>query len=433
VRWTYLWKHLLRIGQIAALAATAFAQPPLTTIQDTLYKADGTRFNGLLMITWNSFEAGNLSNIVSQNLTVKVLDGNFRVQLVPTTNSNPPTYYNVKYNSDGKIQFEETWVVGASSTPLRIRDVRASASPGPLPPPSQTPIQESDVVGLVGDLGLRPVKGPGFSAGRAALISDTGAIEAVVGNLFDCVLVDGTSGPCGAGGGGPQFVDGEVLTGIVDGANGTFSLANTPNPSSSLILFRNGMAQKPALDYSLTGATVQFLSVAIPQPGDTLLAWYRLAGAGSLTGGGSAAPEITCSAAGTSTSSANFTSLGSCTIPANVLQSGDRVEIHYDLAHTGTATGFEFTVLWGGTPLVDRVAAAADSMIAGKGEAAVYSGGAQLRSESWGTALAYAASLANATDNLAPPMNINFQMKMAQTGTETVTLRSFTVVRYPAQ
>jgi hypothetical protein len=230
VRRTYLWKHLVRIGQIAALAAAAYAQPPLTTIQDTLYKADGTRFNGLLIVTWNSFEAGNLSNIVSQSLTVKVVDGNFRVQLVPTTTSNPPTYYNVKYNSDGKIQFEETWVVGASSTPLRIRDVRASTSPGPLPPPGQTPIQESDVVGLVGDLGLRPVKGPGFSAGRAALINDTGAIEAVIGNPSDCVLVDGTSGPCGAGG-GPQFVDGEVLTGIVDGANGTFSLVLCPTNS----------------------------------------------------------------------------------------------------------------------------------------------------------------------------------------------------------
>jgi hypothetical protein len=72
-------------------------------------------------------------------------------------------------------------------------------------------------------------------------------------------------------------------------------------------------------------------------------------------------------------------------------------------------------------------------MIAGKGEAAVYSGGAQLRSESWGTALAFAASLANATDDVVPAMNVNFQMKMAQTGTETVTLRNFTVVRYPAQ
>jgi hypothetical protein len=72
-------------------------------------------------------------------------------------------------------------------------------------------------------------------------------------------------------------------------------------------------------------------------------------------------------------------------------------------------------------------------MIAGKSEAGVYSGGAQLRSESWGTALAYAASLANATDNVVPPMNINFQMKMATTSTDTVTLRNFTVVRYPAQ
>jgi hypothetical protein len=180
---------------------------------------------------------------------------------------------------------------------------------------------------------------------------------------------------------------------------------------------------------------MQFLSVAIPQPGDTLLAWYRLAGAGSLTGGGltAAAPEITCSAAGTSTSSTNFTSLGNCIIPANVLQTGDRVEIHYDFAHAGTAAGFEFKVLWGATPLVDRIAPAAESMIAGKGEAALYSGGAQLRSESWGTTLAYAASLANATDNVTPPMNINFQLKMATTSTENVTLRNFTVVRYPAQ
>src|SRR6202022_583736 len=118
--------------------------------------------------------------------------------------------------------------------------------------------------------------------------------------------------------------------------------------ASSLILFRNGMAQKPTLDYTLTGATVQFLSVAIPQPADTLLAWYRLAGAGSLAGGLTApAPVINCSAAGTSSSSTNFTSLGSCTVPANVLQTGDRVEIHYDLGHAGQATAFEFTVLWG--------------------------------------------------------------------------------------
>jgi hypothetical protein len=423
---------------IARLMAAAFCvaipvlgQPLLTTIQDVLYKADGTRFDGLLMISWNSFESANQSNIVQQTMTVKVVNGNFRVQLVPTTDSNPPTYYSVKYNSDGRVQFEETWVVGSSTTPLRVRDVRASVS-SPIQPPGQTPIQQSDVVGLTGDLALRPVKGPGYSAGRAAAINTSGGLEAVAGNPADCVLVDGTSAPCG--GAGPQFADGELLTGVVDGTNNTFTLTGPPSPASSLALFRNGILQKPGVDYTLTGSTVQFLTGATPQPGDTLLAWYRLPAAGAIGGLELASsPVVTCSAAGTATSSTNFTSLGNCTFAANVLQSGDRVEIHFDLAHQGTASGFEFKVLWGGTNLVNRPAAAADALVAGKGEAGVYNGGAQLRAESWGTALAYATALGDATDNITPPLTIDFQVKMSTATAETVTLRNFTVVRYPAQ
>ena len=424
-----------RLVAALVLAASALAQPPLTVIEDTLYKADGTRFNGLLIISWASFEAEDLSDIVSQSITVKVVDGNFRVQLVPTTNSNPPTYYNVTYNSDGRIQFEETWVVGAVSTPLRIRDVRASVtSQTPLTPPTQSPIQESDVVGLTGDLGLRPVKGPGYSAGRTALINSSGQLEAVIGNPSDCVMVDGSSGPCG--GGAPQFVDGEVPGGTLDGVNATFTLANAPSPPTSLALFRNGVVQQPGVDYTLTGSTVQFLAGATPQPGDTLTAWYRLApAAGSLLAGGltAAAPQILCSASGTGTSSTNFTSLGNCTIPATVLQSGDRVEIHFDLGHQGTTVGFEFEVVWGSTVLVDRVAPAIETMVAGKAESAVYAGGAQLRAETWGATLPFLAGVGNATDSLVPPLLLDFQTKMLQTTSETITLRNFTVVRYPAQ
>jgi len=120
-------------------------------------------------------------------------------------------------------------------------------------------------------------------------------------------------------------------------------------------------------------------------------------------------------------------------IGANVLQTGDRVEIHFDLAHQGAATGFEFKALWGQTVLMDRVGVAAESMIAGKGEAGVYNGGAQLRAESWGTTLAFAAGMVNATDSMVPALTINFWVKMEQSTSETVTLRNFTVVRYPAQ
>ena len=39
------------------------AAPALTTIQDVLFKADGSKFNGILQITWTSFRAGDASNI----------------------------------------------------------------------------------------------------------------------------------------------------------------------------------------------------------------------------------------------------------------------------------------------------------------------------------------------------------------------------------
>jgi hypothetical protein len=419
------------------MAVAAFAQPPLTTIQDTLYKADGTPFNGLLIISWNSFLADNQANIVSQSITVQVVGGLFQVQLVPTADANPPGFYTVTYNSDGKIQFQETWVVPVSSTPLTISAVRTSNTTmtttptvTPVTPATQTPIPESAVTGLTSDLSLRPVKGPGFNTGSVAMIDSTGGIDAVVGNPADCVLVNGTSGPCGFGG-GVLYSDGEIPGGTMDGVNATFTLANAPSPAPSLELFRNGIEQQAASDYTLTGSTVQFLTGAVPQPGDTLLAWYRLP-AGSSGTQTTASPQIYCSVPGSSTSATTFTSLGSCTFPVSTLQIGDRIEIHFDLAHTGTSSGFEYQVLWGTTVVTDRVAGTGDVMIAGKAESAVYSAGSQLRAESWGTVLAYAASVGNATDSVAGALTINFQMKMAQTTTDTVTLTNFTVVRYPA-
>jgi hypothetical protein len=165
-----------------------------------------------------------------------------------------------------------------STTPLRVRDVRTSQ---PLFPISGsgggagglTQIQESDVTGLVADLTVRAVKGPGFSNSRTAIINDTGQIEGAVGTATDCVHVDGTSGTCG--GSSFNFVDGESPGGVVDGSNLSFTLANTPSPATSLHLFRNGLMQKLGFDYTFSGATIVFVTIATPQPGDTILAEYR--------------------------------------------------------------------------------------------------------------------------------------------------------------
>ncbi len=90
----------------------------------------------------------------------------------------------------------------------------------------------------------------------------------------------------GAGGGGGSFgvfQDGETPSGTIDGVNDTFTLAVAPDPAGSLELNKNGVVQKPGVDFTLSSTTITFLAGAIPQTGDSLLAWYR--SDGSAAGG----------------------------------------------------------------------------------------------------------------------------------------------------
>ncbi len=262
-------------------ASTAFAAPPLTLISDVLYKADGTRFDGVAFIEWKSFDASDTSNVPMQSITLRITYGVVRVQLVPTTNATPGAYYRVRYNSNGRTQFTEYWAVPPSNVGLRLRDVRIQ---GPLgsgnitAPPVNTAILIPDVSGLREELDARPIKGVGFSLARVAMINDVGALEAVLGNLGDCVKVDGSSGACGTGLGGssgPVFVDSETPTGAVDGSNNSFTLTGSPAPAISLQLFRNGMLQRAGVDFTLSGTAITFLSGSIPQSGDVVQTYYR--------------------------------------------------------------------------------------------------------------------------------------------------------------
>ncbi len=258
------------------------AQPALTTIQDILYKADGTRFNGILTITWNSFRAADNSNIATQSVTTTVANGYLRVMLVPTTNAATPAVYNVVYNSDGAIQFTETWVVPPSASPLAVAAVRSSSSITGAVALSQ--IQISDVSGLRTELNIRPTMGAAFAVARAAIIDASGGIAGATGNLSDCIHVDGTSGACGTSGSSSNFVDAETPTGVVDGSNLVFQLTNAPSPVTSLTLYRNGLALQESIDFTLSGNTITFVSGNAPQPGDVLQAFYRTASSPSSVG-----------------------------------------------------------------------------------------------------------------------------------------------------
>jgi hypothetical protein len=418
------------------LAAAAVAAPPLTTIQDVLYKADGARFNGALTITWNSFQAADSSAIVTQSTTIKVVDGNLRVQLVPSTTANPAGAYLVTYNSDGRIQFQERWAVPSATRPLRLRDVRIAAPGGTWTGgtaggdtgTTSGPVQESDVLGLVADLGARPVKGSGFAAGKVAMVNSSGMIDAVSGVATDCVRVDGSSGPCGST--PPAFVDGDVPSGIVDGANPSFQVAAIPDPVSSLAVYRNGLLMKLDSDYTFTGRTIGFVSAAIPQPGDTLLASYRMGGADTAAALIYGTPQVLCSGTGAATNATSLASVGTCSIAAGALAAGDRVEIRFDYEHTGAASGFSFELHWGATVVGHRDASSSDVLASGRADAGLVTTGAQLSAQTWGTVLPFTAAVGSAPDGYTGGLTIDFQAKVANAA-DQVSLRNYTVVRIP--
>ena len=282
-RWWLLFAALAHGSQLAA-------QPTLTTVQDILYTADGNRFSGVVTITWKTFESSDASSIPASVTQVQVSNGNLFVQLVPTTTANPPAGYAVQYNGEHRTQSSETWVVPPSITPLRVRDVRLP--PGAVTtqgPPAVTLVPISNVIGLQSSLDLRPSMGSGFAVSRAAVINASGSLDGALGNLSDCLHVDGSSGPCGASGSsGTGFIDAEVPTGIMNGLNATFALADAPNPASSLAVYRNGLLVRQTGDYTISGNTITFVAGAIPQAADSLVASYRtgvaLTGVGFVDG-----------------------------------------------------------------------------------------------------------------------------------------------------
>ncbi len=419
------------------LAHAAFAQSNLSTIQDTLFKADGTRFTGTITIRWSTFDATNIGTIVQQSKAVSVSNGNLMVQLAPNAAAQAPANaYTVLYQSDGLEQFTETWSVPSTTVPLKVADVRTAAvsSTSSGTSGSITPIPESSVIGLTGDLAQRPVKGPGFSTGSVATINGSGQIETVVGNVGDCVYADGTTGTCGSP--AAQFFDAEIPGGIVDGSNTSFSLANPPS-GQSLLLFRNGLYMKAGLDYTLSGQTITFVSGAQPQPQDTLVASYRIdpvSGLANLSTGpqpkASVMAQVLCSANGRTTNRNVWASLGACDIPAASIHPGDRFEVRFTFSHTGSASGFAVQVNWGTISLLARTGGVQDGALAGQAEVSISATGGQATVQSWGTVLGFLPSILN-----VPPQNglkVDLEGKVLVDQSDSLSVESFTVLRYPA-
>lgn len=543
------------------------AQVPLTTIQDTVYLADGNKFSGLAFFDWKSFDAPNGAVIGQFNKVVRITDGILRVQLAPTT-SNNNAYYAVRYSSGGRILFSEVWAVPQSGSVLRLRDVRATLLPG----------------GYIS----APSGGAGDGAGSSPPPS-TG---------------ENTSG---------GFVDAESPAGLMNGSNTVFTLASAPNPASSLSLYWNGVYQSPGVDYTLSTNTITFINGNIPESEDYLRASYRTGAIGNsvhsllssthndttsatvargdlITGQGSTAtwtrlplgaanrclisngadavwnsclytgftsgaipftnasgllsqdslfkfdsanrriglgtdtpsanltiqaspsqgttplsrwlnsggtelarldsdgalvvqrlttsttatrsawrdsgtnidpstkqngdfwfnstqqarksyeagqvhpmPQVLCSSTGGTTSATASASLATCKVPSFFFDAGDRIEIIVNYEHTGTASGFVNEIRFGGETLWTRTLTSGSSHVSIRA-----TGGLHGTGTAWGNqSFTNAGSLeANASNTNGVPTNsfiIDFRANLSSASSDTVILRNFSVVRYPAQ
>ena len=174
-------------------------------------------------------------------------------------------------------------------------------------------------------------------------------------------------------------------------------------PTSSLALYRNGVLQKPGLDYNLSGNTIQFLAASTPQSGDTLLASYRVTPSGHAQG--PPAPQILVFRYGRrSPLPRRFRHWALArSQPAHCSRViGSRSD--FDYSHEGSLTGFTFAVNWGNTLLVKRNGAVSDAFVSGWAEAGANTSACQLSFQSWGTLLGLANGVFNAYDSLAYPI-----------------------------
>ena len=107
------------LTSVFCLLSPVFAQgPATTTVQDTVYKSDGSLASGTVVITWPAFVSGDGKPVVGGTKTVPLSGGNLAVTLTPNAGGTPSgTSYRIRYYESAGRFFEETWVV-PSSNPL---------------------------------------------------------------------------------------------------------------------------------------------------------------------------------------------------------------------------------------------------------------------------------------------------------------------------
>jgi len=126
--------------------------PTLTNVVDTVYMANGTPAQGILVITWPAFVAASGAAVAPGVSDVTLgTNGALSVALAPNANATPANvYYTVVYQLEPGEVRTEYWVVPTSS-PATLAQVRTTPGSGTAAQPVSMQYVNSALVGKAND------------------------------------------------------------------------------------------------------------------------------------------------------------------------------------------------------------------------------------------------------------------------------------------
>jgi lysophospholipase L1-like esterase len=118
---------VLAAGQSANVPTTV----PTTTVQDTVFRADGTPASGTVLIAWPAFVTAAGRTVAAGSTSVTIgAGGALSVPLVANSGSTPMgSYYTVVYHLSDGTTSRQYWAVPASATPVQVSAIGTSVLP----------------------------------------------------------------------------------------------------------------------------------------------------------------------------------------------------------------------------------------------------------------------------------------------------------------
>ena len=136
----------------AAAAPVPQSGPAVTTVSDTVYRADGTPAQGTLVITWPAFLLANGTPIAAgvNNVTLGTA-GQLTTTLVPNVGVTPAgMYYTVVYQLNDGTTRTEYWLVPTTS-PANLATVRTTPGSGTAAQPVSMQYVNTAIAGKAND------------------------------------------------------------------------------------------------------------------------------------------------------------------------------------------------------------------------------------------------------------------------------------------